>query len=154
MEKHLESLQKSIHSLKIADHILTITYPIIKDKRLLMKSLDSIYESIVYMINAVLQYDYLWKRINLSKNASENFEIFLRKCARRYDLDSQDLQNIEEIILLAEKHKKAPIEFLRRDKVIILSDNLNTLPIDTEILKKQLNITKSILAKIASILSK
>jgi hypothetical protein len=154
MEKHLESLNKAIANLKIADHIVYVTYPIMKDKRLLLKALESIYDSFVQAINSVLQYDYLWKRIILYKDSRENFETFKRKCAKRYNISEQELNDLVNFLKIIENHKKSPMEFMRREKIVIMSDNLKTTLIDLEKIKFYLNFARTILSKIQPILAR
>jgi len=154
MEKYLESLQKALSHLRIADHILYVTYPIIKDKKLLLKSLDSIYESLVSLINAVLQYDYLWKRVQLYRDPRENFETFKKKCAKRYNISESEIDQLLSFLELIESHKKSPMEFMRSERVIILSDNLKTTALDIEKVKLYLNFARGLLSKVQSVLIK
>lgn len=147
MEKYKESLEKALKHLNVADHIIYITYPIIRDKRLLLKSLDSIYETIINLINAILQYEYLWKRIQLSKNPKENFETFKNKSLNRLGMSLLEINQILEILSLIEKHKKSPIEFQRKERIVIMSDNLQINTIDTEKMKIYLNLTKIFLKR-------
>lgn len=146
-EKHIESLNKAIKNIRIADHMLYVTYPVIKDKRLLLKSLDEVYDALVLIINSILQYDYLKRMITLTNNPQQNLEIFITKCARRYNLTPEELSEITNLITLMESHKKSPMEFARRDKVIILSDSLKTTTIDSEKLKKYLSLAKNLVNK-------
>jgi hypothetical protein len=147
MEKHLESLSNAIKKLRIADHIVYTTYPLIKDKRLLLKALDSIYESIIYTINSILQYDYLNKKIILSTNPKENFDTFLNKSAKTYNISNQEIKELVEFIKIIESHKKSSMEFTRREKIIILSENLKTNQLDLEKMRKYLNLGKRMLEK-------
>jgi hypothetical protein len=146
-DKHIENLQKAVKNIRIADHMIYVTYPVIKDKRLLLKSLDEVYDSIVCVINAILQYDFLYRRIRLTNDPKENFDIFINKCAKRYNLSSEDIKEIIELLTLIESHKKSPMEFLRRDKIVIMSESLKTTIIDTERLKKYLNLSKNLVNK-------
>ncbi len=145
--KHLENLQKAVHDMRIADHMIYVTYPIIKDKRLLLKTLDQIYSSITLTINAILQYDYINKRVTLSKNAQENFDTFVTKCANRYNLTQEEIADIKELLYLTESHRKSPLEFSRKDRIVIMSENLKTAIIDSEKLKKHLNLAKNLINK-------
>jgi hypothetical protein len=147
MEKHLESLKNAIVKLRIADHIIYTTYPLIKDKRLLLKALDSIYESLIYIINSILQYDYLNKKITLSQDPKENFETFLTKSAKNYAIPTQEIREIVEFVRMVENHKKSPMEFVRREKVIILSDNLRTDSLDMIKMRNYLNLGRKMLEK-------
>lgn len=148
MDNHIENLKAAINAIKIADHMLYVTYPVIKDKRLLLKSLEHVYEAVILTINAILQYDYIHKRIQLYKNdAKLNFETFLNKCTKRYNLSSEEVTEIIELISLAENHKKSPLEFLRKEKIVIMSDALKTTIIDSERLKKYLGLSKKMIEK-------
>lgn len=147
MEKHLESLKSAITKLRIADHIVYTTYPLIKDKRLLLKALDSIYESIVFTINSVLQYDYLGKRITLSSDPKENFETFINKSAKTYSIPESELQDLIDFIRMIENHKKSAMEFARKEKIIILSKDLKTTQIDLEKMRGYLNLGRKMLEK-------
>ena len=42
-EKFIESLDKAVAILKTADHMLYMTYPLIREKRLLLKILNETY---------------------------------------------------------------------------------------------------------------
>ena len=68
--KNLEEAQKIIH---VADHLIYTTYPLVKDKRLLLKIILEIKKALVKCINAVLQYEYIYKRIKLSSDSQTNF---------------------------------------------------------------------------------
>jgi len=127
--------------------MLYVTYPVIKDKRLLLKSLDEVYDAIVLIINSILQYDYLRRMITLTNNPQQNFETFITKCSRRYNLSAEELSEITNLITLMENHKKSPMEFARKDKVIILSDSLKTTAVDSEKLKKYLSLAKNLVNK-------
>ena len=148
MEKHLESLQKAIQNMRISDHMLYVTYPVIKDKRLLLKALDQVSDSIILIINSILQYDYLNKRIELSKdNPNVNFEIFREKCSKRYNILPEEIIGINELFQLVESHRKSSVEFARKERIIIMTDNLKTNVIDSDKLKKYLNLAKSLINK-------
>jgi len=147
MEKHIDSLKKAIKNIQIADHITYVTYPLMKDKRLLLKALDNIYNSILYTINSILQHDYLWKKIQLYQDPKSNFQIFKEKCSPRFKITEQEIKQILEILSTVKKHKKSPLEFQRKEKVVIMSENLKTKIIDIETIKNYLATTKYLLKK-------
>ena len=100
-----------------------------------------------YTINAILQYDYVFKRIQLSKNPKDNFDTFITKCARRFNITSEEISDIMNFLTIVESHKKSPMEFIRHEKIVIMSENLSTNIIDQEKIKNYLNLTKRILEK-------
>lgn len=145
--KSLEHLNNAISEIRIADHMLYITYPVIKDKRLLTKALEHIYGAVICAINSILQYDSVLKRIKLSSNSNENFEVFMSKSCPRYNITPEERAEIREIFAISENHKKSTIEFTRREKVVIMADNLRTTTIDSEKLKKSLFLAKNLVNK-------
>jgi hypothetical protein len=151
-EKYLVSLTNAIKSIKVADHILYITYPLMKEKRLLLKALDCLYESTNLIISSILQYEYIWKRIILIQDSKVNFQTFIDKCTKRYNITEQEINDLNNLIQTVENHKKSPLEFLRKDKIIIMSDSLKTRTIDSEALKTYLKLSKSLFQKARNVL--
>jgi len=153
-DKFIQSLQKANKILQTADHMTYVTYPLIKDKRLLFKILEQLNESTINIINAILEYEYLYKRIQLSGDKKINLEIFKQRCAERYGISPEQAEKIEQLLKLYQKHKESPFEFAKKEKIIIMSDNLHTETITIEKLKDHLINTKEILSKANSIISK
>ncbi len=147
MEKYIENLNKASSMLQTADHMLYMTYPLVKEKRLLLKVLNEIYLVVLSIVNAILQYEYVYKRVNLYKTAEENFSVFKNRCAPRYEISPEQVQKIKEIFDLAEKHKKSPFEFVRNNKVVIMTNALKTDTITVEKIKEFLFLSKDILRK-------
>jgi len=145
-EKFLISLEKAKKSLEIADHLTYMTFPIVKENRLLLKVLDELYLSIINAINAILQYEYLYKRVQIYQDAKENFRSFQR-IAVRYNINQEQLNKIIEILNLAEKHKKSPFEFSKDGKIVIMSDNLRIETINIDKIKGFILETKDFLRK-------
>ncbi len=144
-------LDKTEKSLRMSDHMIYITYPLIKENRLLKKIIEDLYQIANNIINAILQYEHMYKRINLDPNKNQdqedNFNLFKNKCADRFNITNQEIQELEELFKLMNKHKESSFEFSRKNKLVIMSDNLKTESINLEKLKKYLNILKIILKK-------
>ena len=146
-EKFIQSLEYATKSLQTADHMAYITFPLVKEKRLLLKILSEIHSSILNTINAILQYEFYWKRINLYSDAKSNFDIFRHKCAPRYKISPEQINKVIEIFSLIERHKKSPFEFVKDDKIVIMSEGMRTDTITLEKIKSYLLETKDILKK-------
>ncbi len=145
-EKFILSLEKATRSLKMADHLTYMTFPLLKENRLLLKILDELHNSVINIINAILQYEYTYKRIHLYKDAKENFKTF-KELAERYKINPEQLNKIIEILKLEESHKKSPFEFVRNNKVVIMSDNLKTTTLTSGKIKEYLLEVKDLLRK-------
>ena len=147
MEKFLENIQKAQKAIQTMDHMVYVTFPLIKDKKILLKILKETKNAITNCINAILQYEYLYKRIELYKDAKTNFRTFIKKCCPRYNITSEQGNAILKLFELAEKHEQSTVEFVREEKVVMLSENLKTEIITIEKTKEFLDLAKNILKK-------
>jgi len=147
MEIFQENLKQAIKSLKIADHMTYVTFPLVNEHRLLTKIFDEIYKSIINCINSILNYEYYYKRIRLYQDNNDNLNTFTEKIARSYSLNNEQIKKIKEIIDLNKRHKQSAMEFVKQEKVIILSDNLHTKTIDIRKIKEYLLLAKELLIK-------
>ncbi|MAG01895.1 hypothetical protein CMI42_01020 [Candidatus Pacearchaeota archaeon] len=145
MEKYQQHLQDAIKSLKLADHMTYVTFPLINEYRLLLKIFDEIYKSVINNVNAVLCYEYLYKRIRLYDNSEDNLQTFSDRCAKNYSLSNEQIKKILEIIDLNKKHKKSAMEFVKKEKVVIMSEGLGVKTIDLYLIKEYLLVAKEFL---------
>ncbi len=154
MEKIFENLEKSEKTIQTAGHLLYVTYPLVREKKLLLKILTEIKNGIANCINAVLQYEYLYGRIRLSSNSKINFKRFLEKCCPRYNISETETKKIIKLFEIIKKHKESPFEFVKEDKVVILTENMNSETITLEKVKEFLEISKNVLQKAKGIILK
>ena len=147
MEKFFENLEKAEKIISTASHLLYVTYPIVQDKKLLLKILSEIKNGLASCMNAVLQYEYLYGRVRLSSDPKINFKKFLEKCCPRYNITNIEVKRILRIFEIIEKHNTSPMEFVKEDKVVILTDNMNSETITLEKVKEFLDSSKSVLKK-------
>jgi hypothetical protein len=146
MEKWTENLAKAKYHFKIAENMTYITFSLLKENRLIIKILNELYESSNYLITSLLQYEYSLKKIKLSKDPLLNLEIFQTKVAPKY-FAQEDSTKLIKIFELNKKHRQSPVEFVRKDKfVMLLGDRYETLTI-LEI-KEFLSVLKKMLTKI------
>jgi hypothetical protein len=133
--------------LRNADHMLYITYPVLKENRLLAKVLEEVHSSIKKTIDIIMQREYEYKRIKLYSDYKINMTIFEQRCAARYYLTQEEMTGIKQIMDLFESHKSSPLEFSRQNKFIIMSDNLKTDSITVQKLKLMLGTAKTFARK-------
>ncbi|MCK4552688.1 hypothetical protein KAT80_00600 [Candidatus Pacearchaeota archaeon] len=148
MDKFLENLEEAHKIISIADHMLYVTFPLIQDKKLLLKILLDTKIAISKCISSVLQYEYLYKRIKLCNDPKTNFRTFTEKCAKRYNITEQEIRLIAELFDVVEEHKKSSMEFMKNEKIVILSQNLQQKIVTIEKVKEFLILAKNILEKI------
>jgi len=153
MEKYEINLEKASKALDTADHMVYVTYPLIKENRLLLRVLTEIYECLLNVINSILQYEYAYKRINLYKNPKDNFQTF-REISPAYKITEDQISRIIEIFKLMERHKKSPFEFIKNDKLVIMSEGMRTDTLSLDRIKFYLIEAKDILRKARNVIKK
>ncbi len=141
MEKYTELLEEAKKHFKIADHLAYVTFTLLKENRLIIKILSELSVSASCLIKAFLYYEYAFKRIKISGDAQKNLRTFISDVALKY-MSGEDLKNIIYILEVNKKHIDSHIEFVRKDKfVILLGDKYETL--DIQRVRELLHSTRS-----------
>ena len=147
MEEFEKNLKEAVRHLQIADHMAYVTFSLVNEYRLLIKIFDETYNSIINCVNSILNYEYLYKRIQLYNNHNDNLDTFVR-IAKDYDLSNEQVKKIKEVIELNKKHKQSAMEFVRKDKVVIMSDSLSTQVLDLRLIKEYLLLAKELMVRV------
>jgi len=155
MEKFQELKESAKKKITIADHMLTQTYPLVKDAKLLLAVLENVFLALSYSMSSVLHYDRLFKKINiLPENFEAKFHVFKDKCVPRYKIDKEYLNLVREIKEIIIAHKKSPVEFVRNDRFVICSENYRMKTVSVDQLKKYIAKSKIFIQETSNIVSK
>jgi len=141
-----DSLRNSEKYLLNADHLISVTFKVIDDKRILLNVLENIYKSLLYGIDCILQYEAATKKARLFKESRKNLQLF-KMIADTYSITGSEIRFIDEIFYITKKHKNSPMEFLKKDKVVIMSDDFPYY-LQVSTIKQYIENTKIIIKKI------
>jgi len=132
-------LEKANKSLEVADHLAYVTYPMVKEPKLGFTITEHLYNACNNAIDALLFYEYTYKRIENCQNEgfAKKMDIFKRTIAPRYNIDRKQL---------------FIIEFVKKDKVIICNPDFDIRTITMEKIKSYVYESKNFLIKINSML--
>ncbi|MBW2986968.1 hypothetical protein KY336_00310 [Candidatus Woesearchaeota archaeon] len=144
MESFQECRRRAERNLQIAEHMLTVTYPLLKDAKLLLGVTENIFLGITNSMSAVVFFERKYKRIPpFHDNFESKFNTFTARIVPRYGIDKKYiilLKAIKEIVL---KHKQSPIEFARKGKFVICDEKYNNVrQITDQELRQHLNDAK------------
>ena len=78
----------------------------------------------------------------------DNLETFV-DVGKNYGLLNEQIKKIKEIIDLNKKHNESAMEFVRKDKVVIMSDSLGTRVLDIRLIKEYLLLAKELMLKVS-----
>ena len=155
MEKHMEAIEKAKKNIHIADHMLTVTYPLVKDTKLLLAIMENIFLSMANALVSVLYFDRMYKRIPAFAESFEGkFNAFKQHCVHRYDIDKSYIGDIQEIKNIIIEHKKSPVEFVRKDRFVICTEKYKIRTLGIADIKSYLSKAKLFIEGMENIVNK
>jgi len=123
MEEFQKYRELAAKNIKIADHILNVTYPLIEDTKLLLGVTENILMALTNTIYSLVSYERLFRRIPpYYENFDSKYNMFRVKVVPRYNIDKSYIQFIDKMRDIIRKHKESPIEFVRKDRFVICSE--------------------------------
>lgn len=138
MEKFREAKEKAIKEMKIADHILTMTYPLVNDPKLLKLVMKKIYLSMNNTVAMVLHYERFYKRI---PPFNENFHFMLEKLhpvLQKHNISTNYIVFLNRLSEIMNKQIQSDIEFVRKDKFVFATRDYELSYISTKEIKDYL----------------
>lgn len=152
MERFHEELAEGRRNLRTADHIISVTHPLVKDNRLLLTAAENIFLAAKKLMAALLHYEEAFKRIPHFKEDYDSMLYWFRsKCMPIYKLSSEYRKLIEELKSLFDDHKASSVEFSRKDSFVICSDAYNVRKVTLADLKLYVSIIKRMLIDIEGV---
>ncbi len=155
MEKFMECRDRARNNIRIADHMLTMTYPLVQDPKLLLAVLENIFLSLTNAMASVLYYERVFKRVPPFHDTFESkFSLFKAKIVPRNNIDLGHVRFIAEIKELVQERKEASVEFSRKGKFYIASDSYKMKSLGPNDLKKYLQKAKTVTHELLQMVSK
>lgn len=123
MEIVLAEREAALRALRSAGHLLTQTYPIIGDPKLLLAALQQIWAALEHSMNCLLAFDRELKRIpRYGDELEARLAAFTLRCAPLHGLKAQ-LALLAEVRELLARHKAAAFEFSRKAALVLCDEN-------------------------------
>lgn len=143
MEKFQELRAISRKKIGIADHMLTQTYPLIQDPKLLLAVLENVFLALANSMGAILHYERLFKRIPpFQDNFDSKYNMFRAKIVDKYGIERKYVEVINEVKDMIVQHRKSPVEFTRKDKLVICNGDYKMKTISVDNIKQYIADTK------------
>jgi hypothetical protein len=139
--------------LKVADHLVSTTYSLVKEPKLLISVIENISQALELAVTAVIEYEKNFKTIQKYDNTFEGkIEIFRRKIMTKYNLRNDIMDFMIDIKKTLDGHKKSSVEFTKKETFVISDNdyNLTTLKIDD--VKKTLTKAKNYVEELFKII--
>ncbi len=153
MQKFQIARKEALIKIKAADHMLTQTYPALKDSKILMSVLSNLIAGVEQTVTAILHYDRAFHKIPpFHDNFASKLHLFRNTSAGMHDI-ANFVPFIAKMNDYLERHKSSQVEFSRKDSFVMADDSYNLRAVTAKDLKKFLDEAKSLYMKAAQITS-
>lgn len=144
---YLAAKEKAYQQHITASHLLNVTFPLIKDQKLLLGIVHNLFNSVEAAMTAILQYE---QNLRLVSGFNENdfqskFNTFRSKSVRRNKIPSSTVSLIQELKEIVELHQKSPMVFQRGSSVVICNKQYELKSITARDVAQYLSQTKEFL---------
>lgn len=155
MEEFQSAKEQARKNIRVADHMLIMTFPLVKDPKLLLAVLKNIFLALKNSVYCLLYYERTFKRIpSFQDNFDSKFNMFKDKLVQKHNIHKEYLRLIQDVREILLEHRKSPVEFSRGDRFVICSSNYRMKTITVKDLKKHIAKTKLFITDIERLVSK
>ena len=149
MQTFIRLIDEANKSFQLADHLAYVTYPIVNDNKMFILIVENLFKSASKAMEAIIYYDRLYKRIHpVNNDFGSQLQVFRDKCMPRYGIDRSNFLLLQDLKILVDERKKAPMEFSRREHYVIASHDFQLKTINLNKVKNYLHLTKLFLDKV------
>lgn len=147
MEQFQKDLEEAKKKIYVADHMLSNAFTLLKDPKILLAILDNVHQCFTKSLSAFLAYERLFKRIpSYATNPESEMNFFKIKVLKKYEFDEKLVETFDRVRDLLVAHGEAPVEFTRKDSVVIASNKYDLKTISPELTKQFIMDGKSFLS--------
>ena len=123
MEEFQEYIEKAQRNIEVAEHVLRVSYPTLQDPKILLAACENIFLAFSNAMSASVSYERRFKRIPpYAENFAGKLESFSKRIVPRYNVPRETIVSLEELRDLLIKHEMSPVEFRKKESLVICDD--------------------------------
>lgn len=147
--------QEAVRKFNLANHMITQTYPLVKDSRLLLAVVEHLMSSLEKSMLSLLYIERYYNRIpSFGESFDSKFDAFRYHLVDKYRINRGYLLLIKDIQGIINAHKDSSVEFARKDKFVICTENYRMHEISVDKVKKYIVKSKEFIDTINIMVSK
>jgi hypothetical protein len=136
MERYQQCRDESERLMKLADHVLVMTYPLVQDPKILKVVLKNVYEAMFNTLCYLLNYERYYKRVPpFTENYAAMVEM-AKSVFLKYKISTGYIGFLNEIKEAVQIQKDSDVEFVRKEKVVFASKDYDLSSISVKELKE------------------
>jgi|SRR3989344_9269393 len=155
LERHAILLNQAKKEIGLADHLLYVTFSMIKDTKFLLAISEHIHRAAFAALEALLEFERHYKRIEaFSRNHSVMISTYRQKLEHFYNLDPKFYSLLKKLNEIRKLGANVNVAFRHGEKYVLASSDFKLTTIDFESIKRYNNITKRFVEKVEGVLGK
>lgn len=145
---HHKLIQQAKREIELADHLIYVTYPLIKEAKFLLSISEHVTRAAELALLALLTYEREYKRIDpFAKNFAVMIDVFHPEIERRYGFGSEHLHLLRKLAEFKQYNRESVMKFTRKDKYILTTQEYNMQVLDLSKVKRMCEATKKFIKK-------
>ena len=149
------SRTKAVQMYDAAFHLLKVTFPMVKDPKLLIGVVSNISTSMEHSMDTILAFERQLKLVPIYGNTFQNkFNLFRSKSVRRNNVPMPVILAMMEMREMLEAHKKSPIEFQRGNRFVICNQDYQMNFVSLGKIQEYLELNKQMLSVVENTLNR
>lgn len=149
---HSELIQQAKREIELADHLIYVTYPLIKEAKFLLSIAEHVTRAAELALQALLTYEREYKRIDpFAKNFAVMIDVFHPEVERRYNFGAEHTHLLRKLAEFKQHNSESIMRFRRKDKYILTTQQYDMQVLDLDKVKRMCEATKKFVEKVSKI---
>lgn len=146
MERVQRFIEEAKETFKSADHLAYITYPMLREPKLIYSIAEKLYIANSRMMDAILYHEYAQKSISVVPIEFETrFNLFKDKLVKKHNISNEAVKMISDLYELVQANRNCPVAFPKDESYNFYCSNTSKKTITIELAKRYLNLTRQLI---------
>ncbi len=154
-ERYQELLDVAKKEIELADHLLYVTYPMIKETKFMLAISEHVIKAANLALHALLEFERTYKRIEpFSTNFAVMISTYRNKVEQFYNFDQKFYRLLNKLQEIQRVGTESMMRFKRGEKYVLANQDYKLTTIDFESVKRYSNLTKNFVVIVSSLMQK
>ncbi len=153
MENYHELINKAQKEIDSSDHLLFVTYNIVKDSKFVFSVTNQLIDAVKYALEALLEFERKSKLIEpYPKQFNFMVETFKKKVAERREFEEKTLIFLNKLVSMEQTIDSSSLNFRRGDTYVLADEDFGTQSIELQTIKSYFSSAQEFVSKVGDII--
>jgi thiamine monophosphate kinase len=153
MEKYHELINKAQKEIDSSDHLLFVTYNIVKDSKFVFSVTNKLIDAVKYALEALLEFERKSKLIEpYPKQFNFMVQTFKNKVSERREFDVRTTNFLNKLVTMEQTIDTSSLHFRRGDTYVLADEDFGTQSIELQTIKSYFSSAQEFVTKVGDII--